>query len=568
MEKFLKQCKSYFIHAAFFSLFINLLMLTLPLYMLQVFDRVITSRSGETLLMLTLAAVFAFMAHGALEILRSRLLLGAGIALDALAGPPVLTGVLASAARGGENSYVSGLRDVAIVRAFLTGSGINALFDSPWVPIYLTVIFVFHPVLGVLATLGAATLFVLAYLNEKFTRAPLDEMSRASRRAGRYIDAGIRNAEVVSALGMLASLNRRWQKLNGKVIDANVIASVRGSYFSGLTRFLRMLLQILMLGVGAMLVIRQHVSPGIMIAGTLILSRALSPVETAIHTWKGFVEARDSYWRLQQLLAEAPAPEKSTELPPPSGQLEVERVIYTFPGQDRPVIKGVSFRLAAGESLGLIGPSAAGKSTLARLLIGIWRPQSGAVRLDGADVSVWPRYSLGPNIGYLPQDVELFSGTVGENIARLGTASDVSIIEAAQRAHAHEMIMRLPRAYDTEIGESGAQLSAGQRQRIGLARALFGRPRFVVLDEPNSNLDHEGEEALARTLRELAAEKVTVVTISHRPSILAHADKLCVLRDGQVELFGPRAEVTARMAARAPQPAEPPAPVALAGRQT
>lgn len=567
MRKFLGRCRVYFVYAVIFSFFANILMLTLPIYMMQVFDRVISSRSVETLFMLTIMALVGLFAHMLLELFRSRLLSGAGLALDGMAGPAVVSGVLTVGARPGGNTAVSSLRDVSLIRTFLTGQSVFALFDAPWVPIYLAVIFMFHPTLGIIATLGAISLFCLAYINEKLTRNPLEEMQKETRRAGRYIDSGLRNAEVAGALGMIPSIIGRWQHLNDRVIDAQARADRMGGMLKGITRLIRLSLQILMLGVGAWLVIKVNLSPGVMMAGTLILSRALAPIESAIQTWRSFVEARGAYKRLNELLTPAKIEaEAATPLPAPTGRLEVERVSFGIPGQDRLIIKGVSFSLVPGEALGLIGPSAAGKSTLARLLTGVWRPSSGVVRLDGADASKWPREQLGPNIGYVPQDVELFLGTVGENIARLRQdAPSQEIVAAAQRAHAHDMIVRLPKAYDTEVGEAGSELSAGQRQRLALARALFGGPRFIVLDEPNSNLDAEGEEALAQTLRDLKREGATVITISHRPSLLAHVDRLLVLRDGQVEMMGPRAEIVARLHGRGP--GADAAPVSIAGRK-
>jgi PrtD family type I secretion system ABC transporter len=552
MDKFLRYCRRYFIYAGIFSLFINLLMLTLPLYMLQIFDRVLSSRSGETLFMLTIAALGALLLHMFLDILRGRLLLGAGVALDAIAGPPVLKGVLAEMGRPGNTYVVSGLRDVAIIRGFLTGSGITSLFDAPWAPIFIIVIYFFHPLLGVMATLGAVALFTLAYVNEKITRDAIEKTLQESRRAGRYIDAGIRNAEVVNALGMRDDLCARWQDLNSRVIDNQVFSSVRSGFLSSLSRFTRLAIQIIMLSIGAALVIRQEVSPGIMMAGTLILARGLAPIEHSIITWRGLVDARAAYERLKQLLQESPQQEEYIELPAPTGRLQAQGITFQIPGSDRFILKGVSINLEPGESMGLIGPSAAGKSTMARLITGIWRPTSGFVRLDGADVSNWPREDLGPHIGYLPQDVELFVGTVGENISRLCQADDEKIIEAAKRAYAHGMIKRLPKTYNTNISEAGAELSSGQRQRIGLARAMFGEVRLVVLDEPNANLDSEGEEALIRCLNDLKRARITAIIISHRPSLLANVDKLLVLRDGQVDLFGPREEVMARLTVGTP----------------
>ena len=569
MQAFLKRTRVYFYYAFFFSLFINLLMLTLPVYMLQVFDRVISSRSEETLVVLTLAAVFGLSLHMILSLLRERLLLGSGVALDGMAGLPVLQGVLKTEVKPGQNEYTAGLRDVATIRSFLSGTGITALFDAPWMPIFIGVIFMFHPLLGTIATIGGIILFTMAYLNEKIIRGPIEEQSRATRRASYYIDAGTRNAEVVNALGMIDNLAGRWQKLNDDVIDTKICSDTRGKTMQGVTKYLRMVLQIIMLATGAWLVIRQQVSAGVMIAGTLILSRALAPIDSAIVTWKSFVDARVSYKRLQELLQQSPQDEEARlALPAPVGKLDVDRVIYSIPKQDRAIIKGVSFNLDVGEALGLIGPSAAGKSTLARLLIGIWRPISGTIRLDDVDVSTWPREHLGKHIGYLPQDVELFAGTVADNICRLATnANSQDIIDAARRAHAHEMILRLPKAYDTEIGVDGTILSAGQRQRVALARAIFGNPRFVVLDEPNANLDNDGEIALSETLQQLRRDGVTVVTISHRPSLLNHVDKLLVLKDGLVEAFGPRVEVMKRFTPQAPN-TDAVSPVRVAGQNT
>jgi len=549
MDKFLLYCRRYFIYAGIFSFFINMLMLTLPLYMLQIFDRVLSSRSEETLLMLTIAAIAALLLHMFLDILRGRLLLGAGIALDGLAGPPVLNGVLAETTKSGGSYAVSSLKDVGVLRGFLTGSGIITLFDAPWAPVFIVIIYIFHPLLGFMATLGAIVLFALGYLNEKLTRESIEKTSLESRRAGRYIEAGIRNAEVVNALGMRDGLCARWQELNHRVIDHQVASTVRSGFLSSLSKFVRLSVQIIMLSTGAALVIKQEVTSGVMMAGSLILARGLAPVEHSITTWRGLVDARAAYRRLKQLLKDSPQTEQTLKLPPPSGRLQVQGVTFQIPGSDRALLRGVTFYLEPGESLGLIGPSAAGKSTLSRVITGIWRPSSGIVRLDGADVSTWPREDLGPHIGYLPQDVELFAGTVGENISRLCPADDEKIIHAATRSYTHGMIKRLPKAYNTQIGEAGVELSSGQRQRIGLARAMFGDVRLVVLDEPNANLDSEGEEALAKCLNDLKRARVTTITVSHRPSLLANVDKLLVLKDGQVELFGPREEVLGRLAA-------------------
>ena len=552
MRDLILRFRPFFVYAALFSFAINMLMLAPAAYMLQVFDRVITGRSEETLAMLTLVVVPALLVMTLIEGLRARLLAACGGAMDRQLGPRVLDGVLAHTARLSGAEYVNGLRDVNTLRGFLTGAGIFSLFDAPWLPLFLMLIFLFHPLLGAVALTGSLVMIVIAIFNERLTREPLEKVQAGTRRASRYIDASARNAEVVSALGMLPAVTRRWAAINDTVLRQQAQAGALGGTLSGLTRFTRQAIQIAMVGAGAWLVVDQHVTPGVMLASTLILGRALAPMEALVANWRNLVEARAAWGRLAQLLASNPPAVPGTELPAPQGEVAVERVVFGLRGAEKPIIRGVSFVLPAGESLGIIGPSAAGKSTLARLILGVWKPNSGAVRLDGADVAAWPREHLGPYVGYLPQDVELFAGTVAENIARLGEMDSPAVIRAAQRAHVHELILRLPRGYDTEVGDSGTALSPGQRQRIGLARAVYGEPRLVVLDEPNANLDHEGEEALVHTLRELKQQSVTVVVIAHRPSLLGSVDKLLVLRDGAVEVFGPRAEVLARVTRPAP----------------
>lgn len=563
MREFVKRFRPFFWYAALFSLVINMLMLMPALFMLQVYDRVVTSRSHETLVMLLVLTLGALLFMAFLDVVRSRLLARSGVALEKLLGPSVLNEMVRRSAAPGNREPMHGLRDVGALRAFLTGPGIVALFDSPWVPVYVAIIWLFHPLLGLIAAGGAVILFLLAYLNEKLSRRPLEAMQLESRRAGRYADQSVGNAEVAGALGMVENLSRGWHALSRSVLALQLKASRHASLFTSLTRFMRQALQILMLGVGAYLVIEQVSTPGVMIAATILLGRALAPVESAIAGWKGLVDARSAYARLDKTLAEAPAIDPGIALPPPGGSLAVERVIFGFRGQDRPVIKGVSFALDAGETLAIVGPSAAGKSTLARLLVGVWKPAAGVARLDGADVSHWPRAQLGPFIGYLPQDVELFGGTVSENIARLGEADSTAVIEAAKRANAHDMILRLPQGYDTPIGDGGAFLSGGQRQRVALARALYGCPKFVVLDEPNSNLDNEGETALLEAIRKLRSEGVTVVVITHRPTLLAAMDKVMLLRDGVVERFGLAEEILAPLKAKA---AETKTPAVIAGQ--
>jgi ATP-binding cassette subfamily C exporter for protease/lipase/ATP-binding cassette subfamily C protein EexD len=557
LRELISRFRPFFVYAALFSMFINILVLAPAAYMMQIFDRVMTGRSEETLVMLTLVAVPALMVMAVMESLRARLLIACGAAMDRKLGPRVLEGVLAQTARLSGAEYVNGMRDVSTLRSFLSGNGIFAMFDAPWLPFFLVLIFLFHPLLGSVATCGAVVMVTLAILNERTTRKPLEKVQAESRVASRMIDASVRNADVVSALGMVRAVNQRWAEKNEAVLRLQTRATAAGRTLSGLSKFTRQVIQIAMVGTGAWLVVDLNVTPGVMLATTLVLGRALGPVEALVANWKNMVEARAAWLRLDKLLAGSPPVETGTELPAPRGEVSVERVVFGIRGADKPIIRGVSLRLPAGETLGIIGPSAAGKSTLARLLIGVWKPNSGVVRLDGADVAVWPRELLGPHIGYLPQDVELFSGTVAENIARLGEIDSEAVIRAAQRAHVHDLILRLPKGYDTEVGEGGATLSPGQRQRIGLARAVIGDPRLVLLDEPNANLDHDGEQALVQTMRELKSAGVTVIVIAHRPSLLGSADKILVLRDGAVDMFGPRAEILQKVTRVAPPPLPP-----------
>ncbi|MGQ0657525.1 MAG: type I secretion system permease/ATPase [Chromatiales bacterium] len=555
MSEFLRSCRRSFLHVGLFSFCSNALLLALPLYVLQVFDRVLTSRSEETLVMLTIITVGLLTAMMVLEILRSRLLLAAGLSLDHRLGPAVLTGMLDRAAQPpGAAGYASGLRDLNAVRAFLTGSGVLAFFDVPWVPVFTVVIFLLHPLLGIVAVGGIVILLLLAWLNEAATRGPIEEMNRGAQRAFRFVDAGLRNAEAAHALGMLNRITDRWAGLHRAVATAQAVAGRRAGTLLACTRYARLLVQVVMLAAGAYVVIRQQATAGVMIAGTLILARALAPVELTVGAWRGFVEARQAWRRLSELLRQPDAATPQVQLPAPEGRVSVEKILFVVRQPDRAILKGVSFELGPGESLGLVGPNAAGKSTLARVLTGVWKPLSGSVRVDGADISEWERERLGQFIGYLPQDVELFAGTVGENIARLAEVDSEAIVAAARRACVHDMILRLPEGYDTEIGEGGALLSAGQRQQIGLARALFGDPRLVVLDEPNSNLDGEGEEALRKVIMGLKETRVTLVIISHKPSILVNMDKMLVLREGMVDMVGPAREVMARVTRRGSAP--------------
>jgi PrtD family type I secretion system ABC transporter len=542
MQGFLSVCKNHLRFALILSLISNLLMLAVPLYTLQVFDRVFGSRSVETLFMLTAVTIIAIIGMTFFEMIRARLLLSAGMDLDNAVGHQVLS-VLLDEVGSGQRNDVANLRDVATLRGFLTGNGIVALFDAPWVPIFLILIFMFHPLLGVLALVSSIVLFMLAWLNEKITRAPTHEMLEQARISARFIDGAVRNAEVARAMGMSGDIISRWQAGNQQVIGAQTQLGLQSTALSGVIRFVRLTAQLAQTGVGAWLVLHNEMSAGVMVASGMILARALAPVENAVGSWKGFIETREAYRRITQLLGKQPPIGPTLNLPIPLGHVSAERLVMGW--GERPVLKGISFQLVAGESLGLIGPSGAGKSTLARLLTGVWKPFSGTVRLDGADMAQWPRNDLGKHIGYLPQDVELFPGSVSENIARMQQVNSQTVIAAAQMAGVHELILALPHGYQTDVGENGMNLSAGQRQRIGLARTMFASPKLIVLDEPNANLDHEGELALAQSLQRMKQAGMTVVIISHRPSILSSVDKIMVLRDGVIEKFGGRNEVMA-----------------------
>jgi PrtD family type I secretion system ABC transporter len=460
-------------------------------------------------------------------------------------GPQVLQALLDASARPGGAANVHSLRDVAQLRGFLGGGGIFALFDAPWLPLYLAVIVSFDPVLGVVALVGALLLFGLIWLNERLTRTGIEASTRETRNASRFIDAALRNAEVIAGMGMGARTIGRWQAHNEAVLDQQTALTRVQSVLQASVRLVRQGVQVAMLAAGAWLVVRHHASPGIMVAGTILLSKALSPVEQLVTGWRGLIEARGAWARLSAMPLRKR--ESGLTLPAPQGRLEVERLVYAFPNQRTPVIKGVSLAIAPGECLGIVGPSGSGKTSLLRLMLGIWQPQGGSVRLDGADMAGLDPDYLGQHVGYLPQDVELFAGTVAENIARLGAVDPQAVIAAAQLAGVHELILRLSGGYETAIGEAGAALSGGQRQRIALARAFYGAPRLVVLDEPNSNLDADGEAALAQALALAKAQGISVVMVGHRPAMMRSVDKLAVLREGALDAFGPRDQVLARL---------------------
>jgi PrtD family type I secretion system ABC transporter len=528
--------------------------------MMQVYDRVMSSRSIETLLLLTLMATVALVVQGALEVVRSRLMVRVSNWLDARLGGELLVGDIALALQRTGFRSAGGLRDLATFRGFLTGPNVFPILDAPWVPIYLIVIFILHPVLGWISSLGAGALFALAFFSERLTREAGQRGGQAARDAQLQADLFVRNANVVEAMGMMPNLIQRWQAANRTAFQLQGAASDQMGVIAAVSRFLRMLLQTVMLGTGTYLAIEHEATGGAIMGASIIMGRALAPVEQAIGAWKALVGARIAYQRLKALLEATPPRGEKTQLPAPAGHLSLEGVVFAQQGHKEPVIKNVSFELPAGEMLAVIGASAAGKSTLAQLIVGNWKPHRGQVRLDGADLANWDADQLGRYLGYLPQDVELFDGTVRDNIARLGPGSDDEVIEAAQNACVHEMILRMPEGYDTPIGNGGSALSGGQRQRIALARALFGDPKLIVLDEPDASLDSGAENRLVETLMGLKG-KATVILITHRLSLLNLADRVLMMRGGAVEAYGTRAEVVARLTGvvvNAPTPAQGP----------
>ncbi len=547
LQETLSRCKRVFLVVALFGLGINLLMLTAPLFMMQVFDRVITSQNTDTLMMLVLIAAVALTTMAALESVRTFILVRLSGWLDRRLGGNALKNSILTPLKTGENPGIQGLRDLSHFRSFLTGPGIFPLLDAPFAPVFLLIMFMLHPLLGSISLAGACILFILALLNEIATRRLLSQANQNTMVAMNHAEAAARNADVVEAMGMMPNLLVKWKKSNQQALQFQALASDRGGIISSLSKFARSTLQIAVSSAGAWLVIAGDMTPGSMIAGSIIMGRALAPVEQAIGSWKGFLNARGAYARLKERLAEEQEREAGMPLPKPAGAIDVEAVSYIHPGSSEPVLRNVSFKINPGEAIGLIGPTAAGKSTLARILVGTLVPRTGHARLDNMDVAEWPADDRGQYIGYLPQDIELFSGTIRENIARMGEGDPDAVIEAAEKAGVHDMILRLEKGYETEIGEGGAALSGGQRQRIALARALYGNPSILVLDEPNASLDSVGESALMQAIRSLRDQGMTIVVVAHRPNILKHVDKIVVLRNGMVDDFGWRDDILEKL---------------------
>lgn len=548
-RKSLAACKVAFNYALLFSLISNLLLLIVPMYSLQVLDRVISSGSLETLMMLTIVVMLALIGLTLIQAVRSSLLSRLSNWLDRKLSPLLFEhSVAISAQKRASLSGSQHLQDLGNIKNFVTGPALNAILDAPWSFIFTIFLFFIHPAIGIIAVVGSVFLLGMAVLNEIKTKPAIDAASEHVIKSSHYADIASRNAEAVEAMGMIGNVMKIWRLESDKALFFHSQAGSRASLISGITKFFRQALQIAVTGVGAYYVLQHQMTVGAMIASGILVGRALAPFENAIASWKGFVSARKSFSRLTDSLSNSSLRIGTMELPVPEGRINVENVYFAPTGTQKPTIKGISFSIDAGEALAIIGPSASGKSTLAKLLTGVWKPNSGNVRLDNADIYHWPRESFGRYVGYLPQDVELFSGSVKANIARMDMdAKDEDIIKAAQMANVHDLILRLPNGYETEIGIDGMSLSSGQRQRIALARAFYGQPKFIVLDEPNANLDTEGDAALAGAIVNAKKSNITLIIISHRPTILQVVDKVLVMNEGSVAKFGSTEEVAKAM---------------------
>lgn len=550
-----------FIQAAWFSMFINLIVLVPSLYMLQVYDRVLTSRNTMTLLMLTVIVLVMYVLMAVLEWMRSSVLIRVGTGIDHVLGERVFTAAFQRnlARMGGNPAHA--MQDLNSTRQFLAGSGALAFFDAPWVPIYLLVIALLNPWLGLFSLVACLLICLLAWLNELLTHKPLTEANKHSQVAYMFANNNLRNGEAIESMGMLPALRRRWMERQQKMSAMQVMASERGGAITAIGKATRMAFQSLILGLGAWLAIDNQITPGGMIVASILMGRAIAPVEQLIAAWKQWIGVQAAYSRLHELLEKFPAREQGVQLPVPQGVVTLENVTASAPGSEVVVLRDLALRMNAGDVVGVIGPSAAGKSSLARLLVGVWPASKGQVRLDGADVYPWDKAELGQHIGYLPQDIGLCDGTVADNIARFGELDSEKVVAAAQLAGVHDLILRLPEGYGTQVGTDGVALSGGQRQRIALARALYGEPRLVVLDEPNAHLDEMGEMALLQAIASVKARGATVVFISHGHRLLGVADKLLAIRDGGLLAYGLRDQVLAHLQSLATQPA----PVAKEG---
>jgi len=556
LQAVLWQFRREFFVVGVFSMVANLLMLTPTIYMLQVFDRVMVSQSGLTLIAVSLIALFFFVVMAFAEWSRSRLLVRAGVRFDEMLNSKVFNASFEASLNQAGRKPAEAFSDLTNVRQFLTGNGIFAFFDAPWTPIYIAVAWMLHPWLGMLAVVFSLFLILIAWGGHHYTKSGNEKSMESGNKVNAFVQSKLRNAEVVEAMGMVDSLRRRWLNQHRQQLDVHARSMDRNHRFQSLTKFVQYSQQSLMLGAGAVLVIRGELSPGAMIAANILMARALQPMQLMVGTWKSFITARLAFHRLETLLVAYPERVGQTVNETPKGQVSLQSLVAKVSGREQPILKGLNAEFSAGEIVVILGPSGSGKSTLARCLVGVWSEIEGRVLLDGVSIDAWDRFELGPHLGYLPQDVELFEGSIAENIARFGEVDPNKVIEAAQRAGIHDMILHFPQGYDTPMGVAGGLLSGGQRQRIALARAMYGNPALLVLDEPNANLDDVGEVALLQAVRNLKSLGKTVFLISHRTSIVGVADRLLIMANGQIQTQGPRTEVLAALQ-RAQSPSSP-----------
>jgi PrtD family type I secretion system ABC transporter len=535
-----KACRPAFCAIAFISVFINLTMLAMPLYSMQISDRVMMSRNAGTLLMLTLIVVVFLGLYGFLEYVRAGIQLRASILFDHIIRRALFDGLMRAEVSGASRVGPQALRDADMLREAVSSGLVSTLFDAPWAPVFVLLCFLLHPLLGVVALVGALMQVVFTWMSEKLTKSTVKHASQLSAEASQFAASALKNGEAVRGLGMGDTIAERWNATQSEVIATQAVTSERTAAVNAVSKFVNMLVQAALLGTGAYLAIEQLVSPGVMMASSIMMGRALAPVQMVVGQWKRIVALRGSYQRLQQIFATLPRNSEAGEQPVPLGALDVSNVVVVPPTGGRPVVKGVSFAAAPGEVVAIIGSSGSGKSSMARALAGVWPLVQGSIRLDGKHFQEWDPNRLGKHIGYLPQNVELFAGTIAQNIARLAKVDDKAVIAAAKAAGAHDLILRLPKGYDTQIGEGGAALSGGTRQRVGLARALYGDPRLIILDEPNANLDDEGDRALHKAIGEMKKAGRTVVVVTHKPQMLSTVDKILVMSFGLTLAFGPR----------------------------
>jgi len=544
LELALKSMKKIFISLGIYSFFLNILMLAAPFYMLVVYDIVMPSKNMNTLLLVTLIALMFFIGMWILDYVRSKLMIYASNKLDLILNKRLFDATFDLAAKYPNKANIQPIRDFANIKTFMGGAAVFAFFDFPWFPIYIAIMFAFSPIYGLYGLAATAIIILLTWLNEKTTKEGLEEANADYRQATNFFENNIRNVEVVKAMGMKENLHRIWMEKHNRYLITHTKASGIASFYSNASKSFRMLASSMMYGLGAILAISGLISPGMIIAGAVLMGRALQPITQIVSTWKSFTNAKIAYGKLNDLLLEFPEAKEKLSLPDPKGVISFENVVTIPPLGKLPVLKGINLKIEAGDIVGVIGPSAAGKSSFAKTAVGVWTPASGNVRIDGADIHQYDSVALGKHIGYLPQDIELFEGTIAQNISRFEeNAEDAKIIEAAKLSGTHELILRLPDGYATLVGAGGMSLSGGQKQRIGLARALYGNPKMVILDEPNSNLDDAGEYALMVALRTMKEKGITVVFITHKKNILGLADKLMVLKEGTVVLYDQRDKV-------------------------